>query len=135
MSILTSAMMAAILGAAVPAVEAPIHAPGSQGALAGTLIALAQGKRVVLIIPGSGLTDRDGNSAMGILPGSYGLPLAVAQPDATFVKIPDMNHVLKLVAGDDRASSIASGSDPVLPVAPDLVAAITRFVFAEKDAS
>lgn len=46
-----------------------IEAPGPQGALAGTFIDAGRGAPVVLIIPGSGLTDRDGNSPMGVTAG------------------------------------------------------------------
>jgi len=50
-----------------------ITAPGPEGDLAGTLIAPADGKPTVLIIPGSGPTDRDGNSPMGVTAASYRL--------------------------------------------------------------
>ncbi len=46
--------------------EAEVAAPGPQGALAGTLIAPAPGKQVVLLLPGSGPTDRDGNNRLGV---------------------------------------------------------------------
>jgi pimeloyl-ACP methyl ester carboxylesterase len=52
--------------AAAAAVASPITAPGPQGALAGTLVDAGKGAPVVLIIPGSGPTDRDGNNPMGI---------------------------------------------------------------------
>ncbi|MEO0871942.1 MAG: alpha/beta fold hydrolase, partial [Pseudomonadota bacterium] len=50
-----------------------ITAPGPQGDLAGTLIPPADGKPTVLIIPGSGPTDRDGNNPMGVTAASYRL--------------------------------------------------------------
>ena len=51
-------------------VETQITAPGPQGALAGTMTlpvgGLADDMPVLLILPGSGPTDRDGNSPLGI---------------------------------------------------------------------
>lgn len=61
---LSLALSAAPAAAQTP-VEAAIEAPGPQGALAGTLIARAPGKPVVLMLPGSGPTDRDGNNRLG----------------------------------------------------------------------
>ncbi|RDC58874.1 hypothetical protein HME9302_02547 [Alteripontixanthobacter maritimus] len=49
----------------------PITAAGPDGELAGTLLAPAEGKPLVLIIPGSGPTDRDGNSPLGISASTY----------------------------------------------------------------
>lgn len=54
--------------------------------------------------------------------------LHAARPDATVLSPPDMNHVLKDVAGDDRASNLASYADPDLPVDPALVDGIADFV-------
>jgi len=45
-----------------------IEAPGPLGPLAGTFVNAGAGAPVVLIIPGSGPTDRDGNSALGPKP-------------------------------------------------------------------
>ena len=50
-----------------------LTAPGPEGDLSGTLIAPAEGESLVLIVPGSGPTDRDGNSPMGITSASYRL--------------------------------------------------------------
>ncbi|MEL6237881.1 MAG: alpha/beta fold hydrolase [Pseudomonadota bacterium] len=50
-----------------------LTAPGPEGDLAGTLIAPADGQPTVLIIPGSGPTDRDGNNPMGVTAASYRL--------------------------------------------------------------
>lgn len=57
------ALVAALL-AASPA-ERAVTAPGSGGPLGGTMVDAGKGTPVVLIIPGSGPTDRDGNSPMG----------------------------------------------------------------------
>jgi pimeloyl-ACP methyl ester carboxylesterase len=62
--------MAAI--AAAP-VERELTAPGPQGNLAGTLTDAGKGAPVVLIIPGSGPTDRDGNNPMGVTAAPYKL--------------------------------------------------------------
>lgn len=50
---------------------AEITAPGAEGNLAGTLIAPAGGKPVMLLIPGSGPTDRDGNNPLMGRPAPY----------------------------------------------------------------
>ncbi|WP_245806143.1 alpha/beta hydrolase [Erythrobacter donghaensis] len=69
---------AAALGAPLQAesgpAEVPIEAAGPQGPLAGTMLrgSDAQGP-VALIIPGSGPTDRDGNSPLGVRAASYRL--------------------------------------------------------------
>lgn len=61
-------------------------------------------------------------------PVADGMAIANGQPAAEFTVIPDMNHVLKAVEGDDRASNLAVYSDPAKPIHPDLVAAIADFV-------
>lgn len=58
-------VLAAVPARAQTPPEVAIEAPGPQGALAGTLIAPAPGKPVVLMLPGSGPTDRDGNNRLG----------------------------------------------------------------------
>ena len=54
--------------------------------------------------------------------------LASAQPKATLVLLPEMNHVLKDIESDDRTANLAAYSDPSLPVDPGLVEAIVKFV-------
>lgn len=49
----------------------PVEIPGPLGPLRGTLV--SAGKPVVVIIPGSGPTDRDGNNPMGIKASTYRL--------------------------------------------------------------
>ena len=68
-------MLAAITALAFAAapVTTDLTAPGPQGALAGTMIDAGKSSPVVLIIPGSGPTDRDGNSPLGITAASYRL--------------------------------------------------------------
>jgi uncharacterized protein len=56
------------------AAERIIQAPGPSGPLQGVLNGVpAPGAPVILIIPGSGPTDRDGNSPLGIRAGTYRL--------------------------------------------------------------
>ena len=54
--------------------------------------------------------------------------LLTARPDAQLLSPPDMNHVLKDVAGTDRASNLAAYTDPNLPIDRALVDGITAFV-------
>ena len=53
--------------------QTPVEAPGPNGALAGTLAGEGAGRPVVLIVPGSGPTDRDGNNPMGVTAAPYRL--------------------------------------------------------------
>lgn len=51
-----------------------VSAPGPQGPLRGTLLApVGEARGTMLIIPGSGATDRDGNSPMGVAAAPYRL--------------------------------------------------------------
>lgn len=54
--------------ASTPPNETQVTAPGPQGNLAGTMLEPAGASRapVVLMVPGSGPTDRDGNNPMGV---------------------------------------------------------------------
>ncbi len=54
--------------------------------------------------------------------------LKKAQPKAKLVLLPQVNHVLKIVA--DPAANRASYADPSLPIAPGVVEAIAAFVKA-----
>jgi hypothetical protein len=54
--------------------------------------------------------------------------LAAANPDATYVTIADMNHVLKTVETDERQANLMAYVDPSRPVSPRLVAAILEFL-------
>jgi pimeloyl-ACP methyl ester carboxylesterase len=53
--------------------------------------------------------------------------LQAARPGAELALIPGMNHVLKLVPADMN-QQVPSYTDPALPIAPQLVAAIVKFV-------
>lgn len=61
-------------------------------------------------------------------PPADGKALAEAQPEAVYVEIADMNHVLKTVTGEGRAANLATYADPSKPVSPQLVEAISDFV-------
>lgn len=50
-----------------------VEAPGPQGVLKGSLVSPGNGAPVVLIIPGSGPTDRDGNNPLGVKAAPYRL--------------------------------------------------------------
>lgn len=67
-SLLIAALFVAT--AAAPA-DVDITVPGPQGPLAGTLIDPDKTAPAILIIPGSGPTDRDGNNPLGVKGGIY----------------------------------------------------------------
>ena len=72
MAFIASALMLAAL--AIPIQQTGIEADGPNGLLKGTLTtAGAADAPIVLIIPGSGPTDRDGNSPLGIKAAPYQL--------------------------------------------------------------
>jgi uncharacterized protein len=76
MTFLASLAMAAALhsGSPVQAVQADLEAPGPAGPLRGTLLSPAAGHApVVLIVPGSGPTDRNGNGPNGLQASTYRL--------------------------------------------------------------
>lgn len=80
-------MFAMFLAAAVAA-AAPITAPGPQGPLAGTFVSAGAKAPVVLIIPGSGPTDRDGNNPLGVTAAPYRLlAQALAEKGVSTVRI------------------------------------------------
>jgi pimeloyl-ACP methyl ester carboxylesterase len=76
---LVAALAAGVVLATEPAVAAPIEtfvqAPGPLAPLQGTLLSPADNPKapVVLIIPGSGPTDRDGDNPMGVKAAPYRL--------------------------------------------------------------
>jgi pimeloyl-ACP methyl ester carboxylesterase len=81
-------MPAALLVAAAMVAESAITAPGPQGPLAGTLEDAGAGAPVVLIIPGSGPTDRDGNNPLGVTAAPYRhLAEALAERGVSSVRI------------------------------------------------
>lgn len=54
--------------------------------------------------------------------------LEAAQPKATLVVLPGVNHVLRPVASDDRMANIATYGDETLPISPSVAAAVAGFV-------
>jgi pimeloyl-ACP methyl ester carboxylesterase len=68
-SMMLAASLAATAAAGPAGVE--VSVPGPQGLLAGALIDPGKDAPAVLIIPGSGPTDRDGNNPLGITGGVF----------------------------------------------------------------
>ena len=54
--------------------------------------------------------------------------LKQANPQASLVLLPSVNHVLKSVTTDDLRANFATYADPALPLAPGVVDAIADFV-------
>ncbi|HSI16531.1 MAG TPA: alpha/beta fold hydrolase [Sphingomonas sp.] len=71
MSALVTLALLAAAPAAAPPTPVEVTAPGPEGALAGTMLDPDPKAPLVLIIPGSGPTDRDGNNPMGVAGGPY----------------------------------------------------------------
>ncbi|WP_332804109.1 alpha/beta hydrolase [Sphingomonas sp. RT2P30] len=72
--VIALATLALVAAAALPpanAVPVEVTAPGPEGPLAGTLIDPDPKAPAVLILPGSGPTDRDGNNRGGVAGGPY----------------------------------------------------------------
>jgi pimeloyl-ACP methyl ester carboxylesterase len=59
--------------ASVALAAIPMSAPGPEGPLAGTLLDAGKRTPIILIIPGSGPTDRDGNNPLGVTGAPYRL--------------------------------------------------------------
>lgn len=59
-------MMATMMLTAAAVAASPISAPGPLGPLEGTMLDAGAKAPVVLMIPGSGPTDRDGNNPLGV---------------------------------------------------------------------
>ncbi len=60
-------------GLSQAAAERSLEAPGPQGPLSGTFLDAGKTAPVLLLIPGSGPTDRNGDSASGLKPGTLRL--------------------------------------------------------------
>ena len=54
--------------------------------------------------------------------------LKLADPKATLVLLPDVNHVLKSVASDDMRANFATYGNSSLPLAPGVVESISDFL-------
>lgn len=61
------------LSSAFAATESTVEAPGPQGPLAGTFLDVGAHKPVVLLISGSGATDRNGDTVTALKPGTLRL--------------------------------------------------------------
>jgi alpha-beta hydrolase superfamily lysophospholipase len=61
--------------------------------------------------------------------------LRVASPQAKYLEIPAMNHVLKDIPDGAPAANRASYGDPSLPVSRALVAGVADFVTRDRGAS
>lgn len=68
---LIAAMALAATPATAPTSERAVEVAGPQGPLAGTLRLAGKGAPVMLIVPGSGPTDRDGNNPLGVAAAPY----------------------------------------------------------------
>ncbi|WP_309602156.1 alpha/beta hydrolase [Sphingomonas sp.] len=68
-----ASILAAALAAAAPAAQRPLTAPGPLAPLSATLLDAGKNRPVIVIIPGSGPTDRDGNNPLGVSASSYRL--------------------------------------------------------------
>lgn len=83
--------------------------------------AIAEWKKPVLILQG----ERDIQVSV-----ADAERLKRAAPAAKLVLLPDTNHVLKTVTSPDRAENMAAYRDPSLPLAPQVIEAIAKFVSA-----
>ena len=84
---MSALLLAAVLAAAAPAGR-PLTAPGPLAPLSATLLDAGKRAPVVVIIPGSGPTDRDGNNPLGVTAASYRLLAeALAKRGMTTVRI------------------------------------------------
>ena len=54
--------------------------------------------------------------------------LAAAQPKATLVRLPNVNHVLKVIETRDVQAQLVTYRNPALPLAPDVVPSIARWI-------
>ena len=119
---LSAMTMAAVLAAAQPATAIKLIAPGPEAALHGTLLK-PSGRTLatMVIIPGSGPTDRDCNNPMGVAGGPYRkLAEALAERHIATVRIdkrgmfaskaaiPDANKVRIADYAADAAAWIAA---------------------------
>lgn len=90
---------------AIQPVATEVSAPGPQGPLRGTLLAPeGEARATMLIIPGSGPTDRDGNNPMGVAAAPYRLLAeALAEQDIATVRIDKRGMFGSAAAGSANA--------------------------------
>lgn len=106
------AMIAAlVLGAANPATgtSVEVEAPGPAGPLRGTMLSPDRAEApLVVIIPGSGLTDRDGNNPMGVTAATYRLLAeALAAQGVASVRVDKRGMFGSAAAGNAPEATIA----------------------------
>lgn len=109
------ALLASVALLATPPAAATVTAPGPQGPLAGTLLDPGPGTPLVLIVPGSGPTDRDGNSPLGVAGGPYRqLAEALAAAGVASVRIDKRGMFGSTAAfADANAATIRGYADDV----------------------
>jgi pimeloyl-ACP methyl ester carboxylesterase len=92
-----------------------IEAPGPSGPLKGSWLQAAQPTApVVLIIPGSGPTDRDGNSPAGIKAAPYRmLAEALAAKGVSSARVDKRGMFGSAAAGDPNAASVRGYTDDI----------------------
>ena len=86
-----------------------VEAPGPNGALRGTMLSPDRaGAPLVVIIPGSGPTDRDGNNPMGVFAATYRLLAeALAAQGVASVRVDKRGMFGSAAAGNPSDATIA----------------------------
>ena len=104
-----SLLVAAAALAAAPAATSSDIKAGPNGVLAGTLLKpVGAARAAIIIVPGSGPTDRDGNNPAGIRSGSYRkLAEALAERGITTVRIDKRGMFGSAAAGDPNVATFA----------------------------
>jgi pimeloyl-ACP methyl ester carboxylesterase len=98
-----------ILAAAAAVATAPITAAGPKGPLEGTYLNVGARAPVVLIIPGSGPTDHDGNNPLGVTAAPYRLLAeALATKGVSSVRI-DKRGMFGSKAAVDNPNDVTIG--------------------------
>jgi pimeloyl-ACP methyl ester carboxylesterase len=93
---------------------APVSSEITAGSLHGTLLAVGKSKRVVLIVPGSGPTDRNGDNPMGVRAASYRLLAeGLAGEGVASVRIDKRGMFASQEAGDPNAVTIRVYADDI----------------------
>ena len=102
-------MLSVMIAAAAAVAASPITAPGPKAPLEGTYVDAGKKAPVVLIIPGSGPTDRDGNNPMGMTAAPYRLLAeALAAKGVSTVRI-DKRGMFGSKAAVDDANKVTIG--------------------------
>ena len=107
-----SFLLAALMATATPTPATPVSRPvtaGPAGALAGTLtMPVGRPRATLLIIPGSGPTDRDGNNVLGVATAPYRMLASdLAAKRIATVRIDKRGMFASKTAGNPNAASIA----------------------------